>query len=107
MGLVWDGVDSVDARPANVVLVQEMEGDFLVSFGYAPPPVALMPLDEQESQKYLDKHGVKVNQLTRILLKKHAAAILVGTLENNQSLRAIITAISEPAQQEQGSDSGD
>lgn len=106
MKLDWDDIASVDARPANVVLVQEMEGDFLVSFGYAPPPVALLSLDEKKGQEYLDENGVKVTQITRILLKGHAAAVLVGTLENHRSVRALIESISKSAAQgrESGSD---
>ena len=100
MKMDWDSIASADARPANVVLVQEMEGDFLVTFGYAPPPVALLSLDDKESQEYLDENAIKVMQITRILLKGHAAAVLVGTLENHPSVRTLIDAISKSAAQE-------
>lgn len=78
--LDWTGAREVVAQPANVVLVQGLRDEIVVSFGHAPPPVAMATLDEKETVEFIRNNAIKVQQITRISLSLNAARVLMRGL---------------------------
>ena len=80
--LDWSGARDVVAQPANMVLVQGLRGEFILSFGHAPPPIAMATLDEAETIEFVKNNAIKVQQITRVTLHPHIAKVLVQNLGN-------------------------
>ena len=80
--LDWSDARNVVAQPANMVLVQGIRGECVLSFGHAPPPIAMAELDEAETMEFVKNNAIKVQQITRVTLPPHTAKVLVQNLGN-------------------------
>ena len=78
--LDWTDARDVVAQPANVVLVQGLRGEVVLSLGHAPPPIAMAALDEEGVREFVKNNPVKVQQIARITLPVHVAAGLAQTI---------------------------
>ena len=83
--LDWSAGTDTPARPANLVLVQSLRDEYVLTFGHAPPPIE-GAMHEDAMDDYLEKNPVKVQQITRLTLPTFTASILVEAL--GQLLRA-------------------
>lgn len=79
--LDWTGAREVPARPVNVVLVQGVGDELILSFGHAPPPIAVAPMTDDQQAEYLKKHAVEVQQIGRFTLPVNVARTLMRSLQ--------------------------
>ena len=73
----------VPAQPANLVLMQGMGTEVILSFGHAPPPVAMATMEEDQQAEYLKGRHVKVQQIVRFTMPVHVARLLMNILQAN------------------------
>ena len=79
--LDWSAVHAVSAQPANVVLVQGVGEELILSFGHAAPPIALATMTGEQTTEYLKDHPVPVQQATRLTLPIGTARTLMKGLQ--------------------------
>ena len=74
--------DEVPSRPANLVFVQKLRGEYALMFGHAPPPAGMVMLGDAEAAEYFKANQIKVHHITRLTMPARTAAILVQALGN-------------------------
>ena len=79
--LDWSQGKDVHARPVNVVLVQGIGEEVVVSLGHAPPPVETASLNGDDLTKYFKKAPMSVQQIARFTLAAGMAGTLAKRLE--------------------------
>ena len=81
VSLDWTGARAVPAQPANVVLVQGVGDELILSFGHAPPPVAIATMNKKQMATYLKDHAIEVQQIARFTLPVIAASALMRGIQ--------------------------
>ena len=81
--LDWSDADAVPAQAANLVMMQGMGTEVILSFGHAAPPIAMATMAEDQQGEYLKEHPVKVQQVARFTLPVHVARVLMNVLQAN------------------------
>ncbi len=78
----WSGED-VEVQPANVFVLQGKKESLVLSLGYAAPPVETADLEGDELQKYLAKHPVHVQGVTRFWLHSKTVNEIAEALQRH------------------------
>ena len=78
--LDWSAADDVPVQPANLVIVQTVGTEIVLSFGHAPPPIAMGMVNDQVAE-YLKEHRVPVQQVARFTLPVPIATLLMKFLQ--------------------------
>ena len=81
--LDWSDGDVVPAQPANLVQVQGLGTEVILSFGHVAPPIAMSTMEEDQRDEYLKGHRQKVQQIARFTLSEHVARLLMSILQAN------------------------
>ena len=82
--LNWgEDADSVPAHPANVVLVQSMGTDLILTIGHATPPIAMASMTPEQVTEHLRSHAVPIRPVTRLVMPESTARVLVRALQSN------------------------
>ena len=79
--LDWAGAREVSARPVNTVLVQGVGDELVLSFGHAPPPIAVATMTGEQTAEYLKDRDVEVQQIARFTLSVSTARVLMRGLQ--------------------------
>ena len=79
--LKWGSAEPI--RPANVVLVQGIEDEVILSFGCVAPHVAMAVMSEQQAQEFTKEHSLDVEHATRFILPVRVATMLMENLKAN------------------------
>ena len=85
LALDWSAADEAPILPANTFWVQTLGSDAIVTFGHAAPPAETSGMDASQMETYLEENRVKVRQVVRVLLSRHAAERLAEYLKANQT----------------------
>ena len=78
--LDWSAADDVPVQRVNVVKVQFMGTDMLLTLGIVLPPVAMSDMNTKQTEKYLRENSVPIKQITRALLSREAVMVLASQL---------------------------
>ena len=70
-------------RPANVVLVQGIEDEVILSFGCVAPHIAMAVMNEEQAEEFAKEHSLAVEHATRFILPARVATILMENLKAN------------------------
>ena len=79
--LNWE--DSEPVTPANVVLMQGVGDEVILSFGHATPPAVTAAMTEEEKITYFNDHTVKVAHINRVVVSVIVAKRLLELLQLN------------------------
>ena len=79
--LDWSEGRDVHAQPANVVLVQSLGEEIILSLGHAPPPIATATLSGDDLVKFFEETTVPVQGITRFTLPVSTSRVLAKGLE--------------------------
>ena len=79
--LDWSAADAVPVLPANLVLVQTVGAEVILSFGHAPPPIAMASIANEQLGEYLREHRVPVQHVARFTLPVPIATVLMKFLK--------------------------
>ena len=79
--LDWSDADNVPVQQANVVQVQFMGTEMLLTLGMALPPIAMAGMTPEQTDKYLREHSIPIRQITKVLLSQEAMKVLAGYLQ--------------------------
>lgn len=81
LSLDWTRGRDVVAVPANVVLVQRLRDEVVLSFGHALPPIEVAEMSGEEMSRYFETNKkVPVQRIVRLALTSDAAALLANNL---------------------------
>ena len=83
--LDWSAADDVPAQRGNVVQIQFMGTEMLLTLGMVLPPIALAGMTPEQTAKYLSEHSLPVRQITKVLLSQEATTVLAGHLQQTPS----------------------
>lgn len=78
--LDWSAARTVSTQPANMVLVQGVGEELILSFGHAVPPIALAGMTTEQMNEHLKDHPVAVQQISRFTLPIGTARTLLKGL---------------------------
>ena len=70
-------------RPANVVLVQGIEDEVILSFGCVAPHIAMAVMNEEQAEEFAKEHSLAIEHGTRFILPARVATILMKSLKEN------------------------
>ena len=79
--LDWSAADDAPVQQANVVQVQFMGDDMLLTLGVVVPPIAMAGMTPGQMAEYLDEHTVPVKQIVKTLISQEATRVLAGHLQ--------------------------
>jgi hypothetical protein len=76
MQVDWSAVDQVPMQPANVIMVQQGQHEFIITFGAVAPPISATPitLEQAKSMK------LKAQVVGRIVLAPGRVVELIEVL---------------------------
>ena len=79
--LDWSAADDAPIQQANVVQVQFMGADMVLTLGVVVPPIAMAGMTPEQIAEYLNENSVPVKQAVKILLSKEATGVLARHLQ--------------------------
>ena len=80
--LDWSEGHTASAQPVNVLLVQSLGEEVILSLGHAPPPLAVVGMNDKQVAEYLKGHGVAVQRISRFTLPIGTARTLLKGLQD-------------------------
>ena len=79
--LDWSAADGVPAQHANVVQVQFMGTDMLLTLGVVLPTIAMVGMTPEQTAEYLRENRLPVRQITKAVLSQEATRVLASHLQ--------------------------
>ena len=81
--LDWGDADKIPAQMANVVLIQGLGADLILTLGHALPTVSMATMSTEQLNEHLKRHPVPVQRTSRFVLPEHAARLLLSSLQGH------------------------
>ena len=82
--LDWSAADDVPAQHANVVQVQFLGTDMLLTLGVVLPTIAMAGMTPEQTAEYLRENRLPVRQITKAVLSQEATRVLASHLQPAQ-----------------------
>ena len=79
----WGNVDTADARPANVTMLQTFGSDLILTLGHVSPTAAMSAMPPEETSEYTQQYPIPVKQVSRFVLPVLAARNLLAALSSH------------------------
>ncbi|MCY3544015.1 MAG: hypothetical protein OXH22_08235 [Chloroflexi bacterium] len=80
LALEWVGIEDVPIQFSNQMLVQHVNNEFVLTFGYMTPPVFLNPTNEEEIASIED---VPIKPIARLGMTPDRMLELIKALQEN------------------------